>query len=436
MVIDTLNSTDSHNFCISISVHQKKKLKAFKFLSNYLQFLDENKATFNEAILAEKRLLAELLVESYKKEQYDEIFRLCCHELNARDWLKAEEYFKSNPGKVYCGAKNGLLYSYIKTDNSMIRRQHELGIGNFGRVKAGITHSDQAQPSVIKRQTLDTTDPYNSRHWLEAVKKEAAVNLDVGIALSELVVRTNNDGSVYKVYQDLRYLGKPLSSVVSNIDPASDRNRVGYAILLLSQVFKLHSGLLATSGKKYAHGDIKPENVVIDEHNALHLIDFAMANDEHLLEAHYACSGTKQYMPFNIVSSGSSLRMNNTVEKTPSLFFDDKIAVLRTIYHPCEKGIFTTEVYEHLPLPLQSLLSTQDIQQCVRADEQDSLKFILSSFIFYVENGYRCSAEELQELANNPQEQESLIMKLQEDSSFQAALFVSTDHAPVQQLSI
>ena len=425
---DTLELTNSHHFCIPIFVHQKKKLKASRFIFNYLQFLDENKTIFNEAIFSEKRQLVELLVENYKNEQYDEIFRLCCHELNASDWLKAEEYFKYNPGKVYCGAKNGLLYSYIKTDNAMIRRQHELGIGNFGRVKTGITYLDPAQPSAIKRQTLDTSDPYNSRHWLEAVKKEAAVNLDVGIALSDLVIRTNNDGNVYKVYQDMRYLGKPLLSVVSNIDPAYDRNRVGYAILLLSQVFKLHSGSLANSGKKYTHRDIKPDNIVIDEHNALHLIDFAMATDEHLLDAHYACSGTKQYMPFNMASSGSSLRMSDTVEMTPSLFFDDKIAVLRTIYHPCEKGIFTTEIYEHLPLPLQSLLSTQDIQQCVRADEQHSLKIILSSFIFYVENSYSCSAEELQELANNPPEQDRLILKLQEDASFQAGLFLSMEH--------
>ena len=410
------------------NIKKKKKLKAYKFILNYGQFIAGNMSIYNEEILIEKKKLTQLLLGHYQAENYDEIFRICAHELSANDWLKADQYFKSNPEKVYCGSKAGLLYSYIKTDGSIIRRQHELGQGNFGRVKTGITNSEHTEPSVIKRQTRDTKDPH-SDFWLEAVKKEAVVNLDLGIATSDLVIRTNDDGSVYKVYQDMRYLGKPLSSVVSNIEPSEDNKRVGYAILLLSQVFKLQSGTLAHSGKKYAHGDIKPDNVLIDENNALHLIDFGLFKDEHLSDQHYALSGTKSYMPYNITASETSFKMDETVEKTPSFLFDDKIAALRTIYHPLEKSIFTTEAYYHLPLPLRTLLNTLNIQQCVHTDEEHSLKFILSAFVFYVENSYRCSTEELDSLAKNIPEQERLI-KLQDDPSFQAALFQPTIHSP------
>ncbi|MDP3559159.1 MAG: hypothetical protein Q8R79_02240, partial [Legionellaceae bacterium] len=101
----------------------------------------------------------------------------------------------------------------------------------------------------------------------------------------------------------------------------------------------------------------------------------------------------------------------NKIIPTPSYFFDDKIATLRTMYHHLHsyKTIFSDTMYKHLPNTIQTLLDTSNIEKCIQQDAQHSLQFIASVLILYKEDKNICTEERLNSLAQDPLEQARLI---------------------------
>ena len=104
-------------------------------------------------------------------------------------------------------------------------------------------------------------------------QKESAILLDLSISAGANLRPDKN-----KQYTVLKYLGKNLKEILNNKSaPLSEEKRINIAIQFAYQVYKLHHGLLSSSKSAYAHNDIKPDNITVDEQELVHLIDFGLS---------------------------------------------------------------------------------------------------------------------------------------------------------------
>lgn len=305
-----------------------------------------------------------LLLSKMNAKAYDEIIDIYDQTFSQDDWQKARAYFEKNSDQTYCGQNEAMMYSYIKTNNGIFRRNLTLGAGHYGRTKVGIEETG-SRSVAIKRQ--------HGRNSPELMQREALINLDLGVAQSDLTIRRNWDGGVYKYYQSMFNLGCSLKKVLA--EGINDNERLGYAIQLLQKVIELHSGAASLSKKRYAHRDIKPANIMVDQSGGLHLIDFGLTIDSGLDLQHSPRAGTNCYMP-------RDLNDPQTIMATPSYLFDDKIATLRTIMHPNE-SIQSILRPQQLPDFLAAMLDTSDISKCISQNDTHTLPAILDSLTAY-----------------------------------------------------
>ncbi|HBB52494.1 MAG TPA: hypothetical protein DCZ80_01155, partial [Legionellales bacterium] len=117
-----------------------KKHYSFKYIRRYIQ-----------SGKAPKEVL-KTINEDLQKNEFESIINL----LAELDWPHAEQYFKDNPQEMYCGRKQGSIFSYIKFENEIYRRDVFIGAGAFGKVKTA--KSKAGEEIIIKRQTLRQDD--------------------------------------------------------------------------------------------------------------------------------------------------------------------------------------------------------------------------------------------------------------------------------------
>lgn len=316
------------------------------------------------------------------------------------DFIKAKAYFKTHPGAYYAGKRERLKFSYVKIGETILQRDDKIGEGAFGSVKYGQAEDTSTPRLVIKRQKISADD-------LASTRQEAEANVDLQIATGPLVTREWHDkktrGIDFKAYQPMRYMGQSLTEVIGK---ASFAEKEDLAIDLLLKVDMLHSGKAAISRSMYAHADIKPANITVDEKGEVHLIDLGLATKDPFIYplSHICYKGTPAYQPRDISAS------KGPIVPTPSAFFDDKIAALRTIYHPHSlnyPGIFSRDEVRALPQPLQTLLDTRTIGDVI-VDQDRSIRLIAASLIFYKKNK-QITEKDIDELKRNSAEQDRLI---------------------------
>jgi serine/threonine protein kinase len=316
----------------------------------------------------------------------------------------AKEFFKNNPGERFCGVKDGRIFSYFKSTNGEIfRRVEQLGQGAFGRTKLAV-NIVSGQKVALKRQTPRSFD-------LTSLQEEAAINLDLGVAVTPLEIRKKN-GSVYKVYQGMKNLGRPMDKYLENEGRSAPlEKRLEYSIQLLLRVHDLHTGAASKLRKPYAHCDIKPANICLDESGRIHLIDFGLTRDSNLSAKHTVVSGTPAYLPRNI-KAGTAWSKNPYLE-TPSYFFDDKIAVLRSIFHPEStilKGFLTKPQFDSLPRFIKDVLISDDIKTCITKNYSLlSIAAVLSLYRF----NRSCTNEEVAKILGSIEESKKHIARFQ-----------------------
>ncbi len=385
---------------------------AFSRLLKYANYLSRitNDALFNQ----EQRVFMDMC-KSIEKGDYEDAIGCYDQKFSESDWRKAEIYFDNNPKDTFCGSKEGLMYSYIKAYKEIIRKDNYIGNGAFGQTKAGYKQSDSSVFSAIKMQKIKT-----NVSELE-LSIEAEINFDLGVATSGLVIRRDRKGDIYKVYQNMHDLGHPIIQFFE-AKQLHDDERFTYAIELLLKVEELHAGKISKLKKSYAHCDIKPGNVLVDKRGELHLIDFGITRDAQIETPHVAVNGTSLYMPksFDPLNATNELINNKNlpIQMTPTYFFDDKIATLRTIYHQLTvDSILTTASYQQLPSYVSNLLDTSNIQACIDKHEQHSLKYIAAVFILYRYDKDLCTEEAVNALVNDELEQDRLINEYQHAKS-------------------
>ncbi|MDP3559913.1 MAG: phosphotransferase [Legionellaceae bacterium] len=325
--------------------------KALKYIDRYIDYLKKlkNDALKNSEKITELQRMSHEIA-NYTLTNYQSLFDDYEQTFSEQDWTAAVRYFTdpAHVDTVYAGNRNnGLMYSYVKTaDEVLHRRQEERGCGFFGRVRSSQQRTPST-PSVIKRQKFPVTnfgEPLTWRRtiaafhkdlalryekleafsekealrrdyerisalynlyddvgvdrsaeiiaeylWLPMVKREAEISLDVGVALSPLVIKRDADGFVCSVYQEMKDFGAPLLWTLEKLPPEEDSQRLDYAIQLLLQVSELHAGRRVVSGKKICHRDVKLDNLLCDgEH--VQLVDFGFAKDTCDLDQAHRCN--------------------------------------------------------------------------------------------------------------------------------------------------
>lgn len=398
MDVDQIIALDDENFELCTADLAEKHLYALDILYRLIRN--------NQADQQSDRVEA---LRNFHDKKYDEMIE----KHSEADWRRAEDYFRVNQGSQYGGSKQGLLFSYIKTATEIVRRGAEIGRGNFGRIKFSKPERVQDQLFVTKRQNDARGND------LEKIKKEAEINVDLQVATSGLVVRRTPTGTT-KVYQNMHYLGQTIEQVTTQ--PLALDTKLNYAIDLLLTVDDLHTGNLALSGTPYAHLDIKPQNVMIDNDGVLHLIDFGFSKKDDLMNPHVCKEGTARYMPFSFTLSETKNRSHRTFNRkirpnpfSPNYFFDDKVATLRTIYHPYYGiGILQTQDFDSLPDPIKDLLATHKLKGI---DDLPSLRLVAAVLILYKENKTNpeaCSDEVINALKQSPEDQNRLITQYEQ----------------------
>lgn len=356
-------------------VDQDVAYPALKRLFKYARYLDELEllTAGHETDLIEWCSLIRM-------KEYQRIINAFDTLFSEKDWDNAERYFETHPDETYAGSNNKLMYSYIKSDSKIFRRNIKpLGEGAYGRVTYSALR-DNSDRIVTKRQSSDVKE-----FDMKDCDLEAEINRNLGIAYSDLIVRRKPDiinaehGDIYKVYQVMHYLGEPLLKVLPSM---SLKVKIDYAIKLILAVHDLHIG--NNGGKPYVHCDIKPENILINtKDNTLHLIDFGLAVDTLLDQPVTPHRGSRAYFPRNLEDD------TFVFETTP--FFNDKIAALRTIYFPINKyyrhhGILNHEEFIRFPTTIQSLLNTTRIRNVFNKNTSWTLRLIASVLILYKDN--------------------------------------------------
>ncbi|KTD81156.1 Protein kinase domain protein, partial [Legionella worsleiensis] len=194
------------------------------------------------------------------------------------EWNDAKEYLNDKPSGTKLSRKDshGIEHSFIKindtvyclantkkTSGSNSPQDHVIEQGRMSKVK--YAHDEHGNMYIIK---INGMDQYNLS------KVEADILKDLSLS-SGSAVRYDRR----KMYTDVKYLGKNLwVHLASEGKNLSDKQRLDIAAKFAYQVYQLHHGMLSLSKTGYAHHDIKPDNVVIDEKGDVRLIDFGMAS--------------------------------------------------------------------------------------------------------------------------------------------------------------
>ncbi len=194
------------------------------------------------------------LAEAYFQQYPDEV------KIRREQWRRL---YQTNPPK-HSYLHFGKKVIALATKENRRDAEHRIGFGAFGAVKYGVDRHGHLYAVKIEKTNN------------EAQQKETQANLDLGLMADPKIMRTSGTGQE-KYYSSLLYLGDSLDKKLRFESPWNLEQKKNIARKIAWQVHQLHSGKLSENGTGYAHFDIKPDNITIDEHGRVRLIDYGFA---------------------------------------------------------------------------------------------------------------------------------------------------------------
>jgi hypothetical protein len=159
-----------------------------------------------------------------------------------------------------------LNHSFLVIDDQIIALAGKgiyLGQGMFG---------------IVKFAEDETGNQYALKRMENSNKAEASIANDLGLAGKSTVRSSFKKEKYYIPYQ---YLGIPLSKYISEHKDLSSDKKLELFTKICLELHEIHSGQKSKLKNSYSHCDIFEENIVIDNQDKPHFIDFgkAIAND-------------------------------------------------------------------------------------------------------------------------------------------------------------
>ena len=282
------------------------------------------------------------------------------------DYLPQHSYFKPKNGPV-------LAFSRGKLGG-------ELGSGTFGSVKFVVDKNNRLY-AMKTEETNDTTS------------HEASIAFDLQLMIEKKLKRSEKNydyNHKIKYYSLFIYLGKQLKITLLE-NSFLFEEKVTLARKLSWEVYKLNTGLLSSSRRGYVLHDIKPTNIVIDDHAHPKLVDYGFASIANTTNLATGTKGTPKYLPLTEKemalwleprSKGQIDYILNERLKTMTPVEKDLFALKRTLYlglpsQTISLSIFMPQEYKQLPEALQDILNTQNISTAIRRKQYSALMLTL-----------------------------------------------------------
>lgn len=200
-------------------------------------------------------------------------------EEKMREWRFAEKLLSANGKCLANGTKlrrkdypNDLKHSFIVIDNRILAVQikgHHLGYGLDAHVKiAEDKAGNLIALKVIHRDSIGSSS-----------ENESFIASDLGIAGQRVSRDSASTKYPKKNYIAYQYLGSPLIDYLEENKEISLDRRYELSIKISLALYKIHSGSQSKSKKSYFHGDIHWGNLLIDDKDEIHFIDFGRADE-------------------------------------------------------------------------------------------------------------------------------------------------------------
>ncbi|KTD04227.1 Protein kinase domain protein [Legionella geestiana] len=255
---------------------------------------------------------------------------------------------------------SGLEHSWVRIEGTDYRLFSSgvpnglLGRGTHGRVK----QADRGEGT--------SADVLKIARYTETLRVEIECLQDLQLTNGYAL---DSHGSVPKLYIHMPNLGEDVIAWSERNDESTDV-RFDNAIALCLNVWELHSGRLSKTGTPWAHGDIKPANVLIKQRGVVRLADFGAVTKRPYGIVHTSW-GTWAYRPMNT-------RLLTAAEH-------DTLALMRTLwYPPCgfsAMGHFSNVSYHQILTDQMvgefGLLSILDTSDTVAPDAQGFKKCLV-----------------------------------------------------------
>lgn len=186
----------------------------------------------------------------------------------AKSQLLVDGKLKPNGTKLHSNNKiKKLNHPFIVIDNQIVAispKGDYLGKGLYGKAKLAVNEKGEL---IALKSTLHC--------YMNKYEAEQAQDLGIG-GEDTLAITSKHPNKNYLAY---KYLGTPLNQYLAVKKELSLDQRFELSIKIALALDGLHSGYQSKSSKKYLHNDIHQANVVIDEQNEPHFIDFGKSGE-------------------------------------------------------------------------------------------------------------------------------------------------------------
>lgn len=267
-------------------------------------------------------------------------------------------------------------HSYFKTSNDQILA---FSRGQSGGLLGRGSCCKQVKCAINENGRIYALKTDSGRLNDDESKITSNIGLTKDKGTNGYLFKTKSRWEGLRYYRVQEYLGQ---SLTKNKNLTMDK-KIQVAKKIFWELHKLHTGLSATDGTKYAHNDIKPDNIVLNEQNNPKLIDFGLSSiiEEQDNVAPYR--GAQTYWPMsNDCDKGKTYtRLDKITAEEKDLF-----ALKRSFYmhdlkmelHGTPNGFLQSE-YESLPKELQNALNTADADEALQ--RKDTALYLTINFI-------------------------------------------------------
>lgn len=191
------------------------------------------------------------------------------------EWTEAQIKLRDAQGQLLKnGSKlrrkdSGLQHSFIIIDHQILALSPQgdyIGKGASGAAKLAENESGHMYAVKIQRESLDD--------------QEAHITHDLGISGQKATRSSSDESQPQKEYLACQYLGCTAERRFRELHNLSLDERYAFLIKLALEFHALHTGAHSKTYTAYSHNDAHWENVVIDEQNNPHLIDFGRSSQD------------------------------------------------------------------------------------------------------------------------------------------------------------